>query len=109
MNETGMLIIAIVGPSLICLAPLVLFPIAELRRAKANRQFQYNEFFAVRYGGSIERMIAESPLDRGVLNEWCSQGSRGVKRARRYVELWDPVPRAVVDEYLRRIGADAPR
>ena len=52
MNETGMLIIAIVGPSLICLAPLVLFPIAELRRAKANRQFQYNEFFAVRYGGS---------------------------------------------------------
>ncbi|MBB6333939.1 MAG: hypothetical protein SPH79_07630 [Schaalia hyovaginalis] len=109
MTDIGMLIIAVAGPSLICLAPLVLFPIAELRRAKANRQFQYSEFFAVRYGGSIERMIAESLLDKELLNEWCSQGARGVKRARHYVELWDPVPRTVVDEYLRRIGTAVPR
>ena len=98
-----MILFAIVV-TLVFLFPLALLPVGDLIDTRRKRQARYDEFFTVRYARSIGRVVVESPLDRRLLNQWCSQGNKGGRRARCYIELWDVVSRVVADEFLRRIG-----
>lgn len=102
ISSGAIVLVAVIGFLVFCLAILP----ATFLRARIARQTQDIAFFQTRYDGSLDRMLAESPVDRRLLLEWCAQGPRGVKRAHKYMELWDPVPDAVIDNFLRRLRTD---
>ena len=55
---------------------------------KSEREFR---FFRNEYSLSVERMVAESPVDRNKILE-LKRKLFGRSRAIRYVRKWDPVP-----------------
>lgn len=106
MNSDIALLIMGLGVALVFQLMFSLPILVFITRVRGINQAQYATFFQARYGGSLDRMLAESPVDRRLLLEWCAQGPRGIKRAHKYVELWDPVPDAVIDAFLRRLRTD---
>lgn len=56
------------------------------------------------YGLSMDRMLAESPVDRDEVRCLRDSGHRGAElQAAAYVRDWDPVPLEVALDFVRRV------
>ena len=61
------------------------------RERLSNKEERERIFFRNEYSLSVERMVAESPVDRNKVLE-LKRKLFGRSRAIRYVRKWDPVP-----------------
>lgn len=59
--------------------------------------------FRYAYGLSVDRMLAESPLDRDRIRSMRDSNRSGRVKAIRYVRTWDPVPLTVAAEFVDRL------
>ena len=83
---------------------LVIWRIADGREHPMSKSEQERMFFRQTYSLSIDRMLSESPLDRGEVRRLRDSGrSDGSARAIRYVQEWDPVPRDIAAQFVDRV------
>lgn len=67
-------------------------------RKKAQR-----DHYRTAYGLSLERMLAESPVDRAEVRRLRNSSKSGEMAAVRYVMEWDPVPLNVAVQFVRAL------
>ena len=90
---------------LVIFAMLVaIWRIADGRERPMTKSEQERMFFRQTYSLSIDRMLAETPLDRAEVRRLRDSG-RGVGRARAisYVRKWDPVPQEIAAQFVDRV------
>lgn len=96
--DTGTLVAAIITIAVI-VGLVVLLSQRDNPKRKAER-----DHFREAYGLSVDRMLAESPVDRDVVRQLRDSGKRdGLIRATAYVKKWDPVPLEVAKEFAERV------
>ena len=83
---------------------LVIWRIADSRERPMTKSEQERMFFRQTYSLSIDRLLSESPLDRGEVRRLRDSERRdGNARAIRYVQEWDPVPRDIAAQFVDRV------
>ena len=83
---------------------MAIWRIADGREHPMSKSEQERMFFRQTYSLSIDRMLSESPLDRGEVRRLRDSGrSDGSARAIRYVQEWDPVPREIAAQFVDRL------
>ena len=83
---------------------LVIWRIADGREHPMSKSEQERMFFRQTYSLSIDRMLSESPLDRGEVRRLRDSGrSDRSARAIRYVQEWDRVPRDIAAQCVDRV------
>jgi hypothetical protein len=60
-------------------------------------------YFATRYGNSVDRMIAESSVDRAQLRALRDSSRSGLVQATRQLMKLDPVPLDAAAEFIKRL------
>jgi hypothetical protein avisC_01456 len=83
---------------------LFVWKLANGHERPMTKREQERMFFRQAYGLSIDRMLAETPLDRAEVRRLRDSG-RGVGRARAisYVRKWDPVPQEIAAQFVDRV------
>ncbi|MCL1922762.1 MAG: hypothetical protein FWG15_02680 [Propionibacteriaceae bacterium] len=71
------------------------------RRKRKNAEEQ--DYFASRYGSSVERMLEEYRGDRLELLSIRDSGRTGVLKAVMKLRTTDPVPLAIASEFVKRL------
>ncbi len=69
----------------------------------SNREELRRHYFAVQYGSSVERMLAESSVDKDSLRSLRESGHGGLPRAVRELLRSEPVPLKSAAEFVKRI------
>jgi len=62
-------------------------------------------YFQSRYGGSVDRMLAECPVDRAALVALRDAEPSGAIKAVRELRRTEPLPLTAAVEFVRRLGA----
>ena len=78
---------------------LVIWRIADSRERPMTKSEQERMFFRQTYSLSIDRMLSESPLDRDEVRRLRDSGRRAI----RYAQEWDPVPRDIAAQFVDRV------
>lgn len=82
---------------------LILLIAAAAVAARRNMPSNRTDYFTAKYGGSIDRMLRESPVDKDSLRLIRDTDKRGEIRATRALIKQDPVPLEIAVEFIRRL------
>ncbi|WP_146750837.1 hypothetical protein [Actinomyces sp. Z5] len=99
MSEAVLAVIFFVVPVVLLLAVAVF---ASRNSALTKKDLQRLHFRSM-YGASVDRMLAECPLDLDYIRRTRDSGKRGRVSAIQYVRKWDPVPLEVAAEFVDRL------
>lgn len=90
MNYCTSNVIAVVTSAMVAVPMLAYYAFGGYERLSNKKEREFR-FFRNAYNLSVERMVAESPVDRNQVLE-LKRKLFGRLRAIRYVRKWDPVP-----------------
>ena len=90
MNDCASVVTTVVTSILVYFPLLVLFAFGGVERLRIKEERE-RIFCRNEYGLSVERVVAESPVDRNKVLE-LKRKLFGRSRAIHYVRKWDPVP-----------------
>lgn len=105
LDPKGPLHMDLVLPMLFYGLPIAaIFAIGAWSVLKNNpRQKAQRDHYRTTYGLSLERMLAESPVDRAEVRRLRNSSKSGEMAAVRYVMEWDPVPLDVAVQFVRAL------